>query len=441
MIEAADGDTCPFVVQPWQHAQGVCPEQIDSDLDECESVEWQCTAQAFVCLNMCGVGKRLGGVDMANELPASDESPFARGARGEAMARSATDLAILGRGQDASLILEELRASFVSGQYPRVSIRILALDGIIHYYRDRSIESFDRMRRANVLARSAGYMDLTAETAVWMAHFAFNFEKYTFLSQSLSEALRGFHEMDETHRSRICLVIADSNQFLGNIEQAVKWYGCARIFARSAGSRAMIAAVEYNRIAMGLSRIRVERFLPMLRKSTPIFNWKLEIASIRNLHEGLEVTSLPELLLLCESYQAQAAGDYLRSYEVLLQIKGLGAAEICGVSNELLDLEILWARAMSGDSSRLSGYPLPSLDDISGWPIDEQAIGLVQAKDIYLIAKASFDIDRFEIMQKAVIDHCVESDRSLQVAIMSADKDFETVFGIAQGSRQFGVSS
>lgn len=360
---------------------------------------------------------------MASDSPtsASGEGPSGQQMDGETLARKALGLAVLGRQIDAERALFELKSRYSSGNYPRVSIRVLMLEGVIHYYRDRGSDSLDRVRRANVLARAAGYSDLIAETGAWMAHLAFNFEKYDLLNQGLSEALDGFEATDDTHRSRICLILADAYQFLGNSTIASQWYVNSRLFARRAKSREMMVSIEYNRVIMILSRTRVSRYLPEIRDPNFKLNWELEISSLKNLHGGLQATSLRELLLLCECYASQELSDFPRSLELLEEIRARNAAEICGISEHLLNLEIEWTRLKSEGHLQGASDALPNFEELGQWPLDDQAIGLFLLRDIYCKLGKSFDQERFEVLRESVILHCRTTDEMLFAAIRPSD--------------------
>lgn len=314
-------------------------------------------------------------------LKASASAASGPGSRAEALAKVGVCLAQLGRTDEAASILSELRLGFSAAQYPRVSIRLMILEGVVSYYESLG-DSSDRIRRAKALAKMARVPDLQAEASVWLAHLSFNFENYPVLAESIADGLDGFSSMDDSHRARLCLTVADVLQYLAERLDASEWYILARILARRVHDHGLMAAIEYNRIGIGLSRIRVDRVLGRESSDSAQLNWLAELRSVERLHVGLDARALSELFELCGAYSYEASGDFLAAGKVYARIRDSGAAGRCGVSEALLDVEIDWCGAKTGDEAAIQR--LSSIDQaaVTSLPPNEQLVALVLIRDV-----------------------------------------------------------
>lgn len=329
--------------------------------------------------------------------------------KGLASAKYAIALAQMGQIDGATQILERLRANRDYICIPRVSIEIILLDGIVLYYSSRSPMSLDRVRRANLLSRSLRMKDLEAATSVWIVHLAFNFDDYELLSDGLAVGFEYISLLSDELCGRLCLSVADAVQYVGNREASTAWYGMARLFAQRTHDHAMMAAIEHNRLAMGLSRLRVESYLTSSAVSDEHRHWLAEMGSIERLHYGLGAGALSELLSLCESRARELENDFPGALEVLGRIRDNAWAEKCGMSTQLLDLEMLWCQAMGHAFNEASMSQLPTLSEIKCLSNDEQLVALNLLRDIVMKVGGGLDEELFvEMLQRAVSD-CKES--------------------------------
>lgn len=315
--------------------------------------------------------------------------------RMENLGRLGISLAQLGRIGEASEILDELRKYLALRYVLRILIRVMILEAIIPYYKDFR-NSSDRLRRAHVLAVAADIKDLRAEVAVWMAHLSFNFDDFNTLGLSLHEALGHFEYLDHSHRTRLILVVADSLQYLGQQELASQWYGVARAISRHVHDHGLMVAIEFNRVAMGLSYIRISRALGLTFSEAAKRNWIAEVGSVRNLHYGFGAQALFEILDLCDAFAMEMDGKYLEAIEVLKKLKASGNLHRCGVSDALVDLEVIWCQVEAGVRLLSSEQIQQEYERTRGMSLNDQilAIGFLQdiaKKNKYEFATATFE--------------------------------------------------
>lgn len=337
-------------------------------------------------------------------LVAAAPDPYAKA---EALGKVGICLAQLGRIDEANSILQQLRLDYSSGRVPRVSIRIMILEGIIAYYADL-IDSSDRIRRACVLARAGKVNDLIAEASVWLAHLAFNFERYSELQHALADALRNFNVLDDSHRARVCLIVADTLQYLADRTAASEWYGAARILSRRAHDHAVMTAIEYNRLGIGLSRIRIDKVLCRPMVEIRHRDWLLELGSVKRLHLGFDVKALSELLDLCDAYTCEICEDYAGAIASLDSIRRAGVAARCGVSDLLLRLEINWCRVkalVNADDEVKDFIDDIGLEELEGLSKNEQLIAIAFLKDLYKKSDLPFNEAICEQLNSAALAH------------------------------------
>lgn len=339
--------------------------------------------------------------------------------RAEALANVGLCLAQLGRCEEAKEILTRLRSEYPSGAIPRVAIKIMILDGVLPYYQDLR-DSADRLRRACALASAAGMVDLAMESHIWIAHLAFNFDRYEEFGRSIAHVFEHFFDLDESRQARACLLVADGLQYLGDRSFASEWYGLARILSRRVHDHAVMVAIEYNRLGMGLSRIRAEWAISGLVTGSDIRNWLLEFESVRGLHLGFDAHALDELLELCDAYSHEARGDYRAARTVFARICATAQGAPACPSEQILALELHWCDVMSGDAEEFDVSSLMSLDSVGLLPENERLMALFFIKSIadrkgFLIEEERF-AEMFESSHAAFRKSCAEIGEALSFA-------------------------
>lgn len=362
-------------------------------------------------------------------LRASVVAATSPGSKAEALARVGVCLAQLGRFEEARDILLELRKEYSTGHFPRVLIRIMIFEGIISYY-ENLVNSSDRLRRAHILSKVGGITDLQAESSVWMAHFAFNFENYSEFGLSLSDAINKFEILDDSCRARTCLLVADALQYLANRSAASDWYILARILCRRAHDHGLMTAIEYNRLGIGLSRIRVDRALGRVDNSSDHRDWLAELGSVKRLHVGFDARALAELLELCDAYTHEISGDYSSACTVLERIRDSGSAARCGVSDCLLTLEIEWCRVKNSGVSSSNEYLGVDISDIESLTQNDRLIALMMIKDAFGDARSTLDADWYTHLIDEAMRHFDQTVSDMSAAIEVTQKSYSIIHSL-----------
>jgi tetratricopeptide (TPR) repeat protein len=318
--------------------------------------------------------------------------------RGGAAAKVGICLAQLGQFEEAESILANLRQEFSVDVYPAINLRVMILEAVIAYYKNINHLSLDRIRRVFVLANACSADEIASEAAVWLAHFSFNFEDYFEFKRGIEFSLAHFECLSDTYRSRICLTIADTYQFLGDRERSQNWYTCARILSRQAHDHGLIAAIEHNRLAIGLSRVRAERARKQSEVERFKRNWEVELASVQRLIEGFGGNSLPELVDLSDCFACQLREDYAGAVRAMDRIEAAGAIERCGMTKTLFEIERSWCLSCSGIEVGITAEGNLSLSAIEALPLNDQLVALPLLFDIYSTSRISMNLELYRLM-------------------------------------------
>ena len=318
--------------------------------------------------------------------------------RGEATAKVGTCLAQLGQFEEAESILKNLRQEHPVDVYPTVNLRAIILEAVILYYKNINHLSLDRIKRVFMLANACSADEVASEASVWLAHFAFNFEDYSGFKQGIEFSLAHFDYLSDTYRSRICLTIADAYQFLGDREYSQNWYTCARILSRQAHDHGLIAAIEHNRLVIGLSRVRAERARKQSEAEGVKRNWEVELASVLRLIEGFGGNSLPELMDLSDCFACQLREDYVGAIQAMDRIEAADAIERCGMTRTLFVIERSWCLSCLQVEIDADAVQNLNLSAIEALPLNDQLIALPLLFEISSISKIPINLESYNAM-------------------------------------------
>jgi hypothetical protein len=243
------------------------------------------------------------------------------GMQAELAAQMASYKARIGEFEGAEALRLQLRERFGQGNYGRVSIRLMALDALLLYYRELSPKARDRMLRANLIAGALRLRDLQALTASWLAHIDFNLDRFTEMAKWLAECFEYLEADDGSSKLRVSLVLGDAFQFADMEAQARLWYEQARRLASQLGDQAAFGAITYNRAALHVSTGRLRQQAGTLSAGTlslidgevrSAINYQLS-AGLRSLDHLLSSMSIGVNMLNEEWATARSAIEALKA--------------------------------------------------------------------------------------------------------------------------------
>jgi hypothetical protein len=179
--------------------------------------------------------------------------------RAELTAELACYLARTGDLDRAAALTDQLRATYGNGRFARISIWIMLIEALRHFFGNQSAQALDRLRRASLLSGAISDRELVALTEAWMAHLWFNRGNYDNLGVALKKAFLHLSPENIAAKCRLSIILADSFLLLGDQASSRFWYAEARNCASSYGDQAAIGAVTYNRAALQVHALLVAR--------------------------------------------------------------------------------------------------------------------------------------------------------------------------------------
>lgn len=254
----------------------------------------------------------------------------------------------MGRSIDARAALRELRNEYGKASVPRMSVWLLILDGLTHYFEALHRDAGDRLRRALAISASCGFPDLQAIAAAWLTHVYFNESSYEKMLNAMLICAKTVRPSQSATVCRLAIVVADAHQYSGNWHDARTWYEIARKYALRAGDRESIGAIIYNRMAIGTARMRVEPIIGIKRLGS-YRSLVVEATSAANFHSALAIESLPDALTLCTARAYFSESRFTEATQIYESILSREWETICRLNRDSLYLELALCKAYLGD--------------------------------------------------------------------------------------------
>lgn len=229
-----------------------------------------------------------------------------------AVCRAASHFARHGKTDDAIVAIGLVRAQFKSELHREVASWLMLAEGVLHYFRAQTRESYDRIRRAYGLAVALKTDSALPSCAAWMAHIEFFDSKYETMAKHLEEALTLATPTDHQARARATLVLAMSYHLTDNYALARPWYEQARQHAAAEGDEATLSAMLHDVAAYRAANVRlIDAFGGSAEQEA--HRARMEAASSLNYdlaigHHGLDFLTqmLQGLILTLEKKYAEA---------------------------------------------------------------------------------------------------------------------------------------
>ncbi len=259
-----------------------------------------------------------------------------------------------GELSEASELLQQLKSP-VRSRRPEVLIRALIAEGVNQYYSGAIEVGFDRASRAKALASAAQHFGLVFEASVWMGQIGFNSGRYGELPRLMKIARDNVEYCESASLARLLLLIADLMQYVCGFSEARRWYELARKLAQHRHDWGLLAAIEYNRFAIGVSRLRFRKFCLLAPEDNEFREWLSELRSISRLHDALSVSLRTEFLEYCWLLADELVGEFGDAVKRIEALRASGALSKCGVSEAVAELEEQWCRMKLGGINERCG--------------------------------------------------------------------------------------
>jgi hypothetical protein len=225
--------------------------------------------------------------------------------------------------------------------------------------------------------------------------------------------------MHDVERNRLCLVVADAIQLCGDWLEAAEWYGLARKISRRNRDHALLVAIEYNRLAMGLSRLRLDKIVWRVGDTSMQRAWLLELGTVKNLHSGFSIEALMPLITHCQAWQSEADGKFSEAAGFIRALIDKGESDVVGFSEALLSIEAAWCHLMSRGAP-IRPVEVPSISDVLSLIPDERLVALYYLDQL---GESCFNSQDWAIVQE-----CLASER------LRCSSELKRLSGIIDGA-------
>lgn len=328
--------------------------------------------------------------------------------RAELQAEQAVYLARIGDFNEANQILSMLRQKYGNGHNVRISIWIMLVEGLILFFDDTNPTARDRVLRAYLVSEAAHLQDLVELTAAWLAHIEFNRYEFESMVRFLRVCRNPLRGSSDSSSLRVHLLLADAHMHCGQIKDARIWYERSRHQAIELGDQASLAAIIYNKAALGLSQLRLAAVAGEIDSELVQFV-SMEIDSAHNFHHGAGHRSLTRLVDACRARMLLLQKKYGAALDIFRVLLEQGQPSL-GFKSDRLLLQIECGLCLVALGRRDEGLALCVTIDVDRrieMTIDDQLIFVSS----YIALTQHLHLNVSEQINNAHLDQCADMHR------------------------------
>jgi tetratricopeptide (TPR) repeat protein len=168
--------------------------------------------------------------------------------------RNALYTSLVGKQDEALLILGEIRDSLPFDKYPDIAIELIAIEGVCFGYLGDLATSMKRHQVALALAEKYASEEVRQFALVWHALAQYNNGDLLSAVNSVALLARSTSIERPDVRFRACSLIAMLTAY-AELPCAKDWFDLALSWARSSGVHAMFSVVLYNYASLQVSNL------------------------------------------------------------------------------------------------------------------------------------------------------------------------------------------
>ncbi len=283
-------------------------------------------------------------------LRLDQELRLAKDARGlaEIRTKQAGYYARTGDFVSAKSIVTDLRKEFGDGHSGRVTVWIMISEALIYHFENLNPVALDRITRAQFLSRLMNDQQLEALSSAWRANIEFDHSKFSEMFLSLRNALDKAVSTNSDALARISNIICKTAILCGADDLAKAHFKFGREHALREGDQAGIEAIQHNKAAFRVSRIRSMNCLGDI-DPREVKEARVEIETAKSLQNLAGITALASYIDLCNARLLIIEGRLHEAIDRLKEIKNRDPYPAGSLSPEVLILEIAYCYAALGD--------------------------------------------------------------------------------------------
>ncbi len=291
--------------------------------------------------------------------------------RGEIEARRAGYLARTGDFEGAKSIIAKLRSNYADGHNGQVTVRIMIAEALIRHFECLDPLALDRISRAQLLSRMMSDRRLEAISSAWKAHIEFDSSKFDSMFDSLRVAIDRADASNDDAWARIANLVCKTAILCGFDEVGRKYFHIGRTHALKEGDQASIEALQHNKAAFRLARVRSSICFDQIN-SIEIEEIRTEISTARSLQNLTGISALSSYIDLCHARLLMVEGKFAEAVGALESLRGAGPFPVGSLSSQLVNLDIAYCLYKSGSMDVALEYVNTLNDlDMSRFDADE----------------------------------------------------------------------
>ena len=330
-------------------------------------------------------------------------------AKAETLARISGHLARIGKFNEASQYVVDLRREHAGDRSGPETVWIMMAEGLIHLYSNLSPLALDRMSRAQILGLSMQYPAAIAMSSAWKAHLEFEGSHFEAMVGSIRVGLQYAKADDHDSQVRIAMVLANAFMICGDRAISQIWFSKARNHAVKNGDQASIEALLYNRTAFGIASIRSSRCIEVALISDLAIARK-EVESAINLQEITNAGALTNHIHLWSARLSILEGNFAVAISKLISARRGAPFADYNFNQHMVDLELSYCMAKAGSlEEALSIFNGVELDSLSSLDVDEQLVAASMQCELEAISKVfmrrSDGLTRFEDLKREYVSN------------------------------------
>lgn len=236
------------------------------------------------------------------------------------------------------------------------------------------MDAFDRIARAQLLARAMADRELLSIASAWKAHYEFETSNYQAMLASLESARESADKRNLDALTRSAMVLCNAFLICGDKANADKWFAACREGAVSAGDQASTDALLYNRAAFGVSRLRARNSVAGVIEGDLTVS-RREVSNALNFQGLTSTAALTNFIHLTDARLLMLEQKYDLAIEKLRAVRRLSPFAKYNFSESLVDLEIAYCHFMvNRQDDAIASLGVLDMSDFGGLDLDERLV-------------------------------------------------------------------
>lgn len=328
----------------------------------------------------------------------------------ELRAKRASYLARVGRFQEASEAIVDIRRVFGDGRSGRVTAFVMLAEAMVMYYDKLASGAADRVARAKLLGHAMKDREVIALASAWLAFFEFEQSKFQSAIKSIQQAGEYADSEDHSVWSRCSIVLLNCFALCGDSVASQYWFMKGREHALKEGDQAGIDALLHSKAVFGVAWLRSQGAKGLLDLGT-IARIRLEVSSARNLQKLAGIRAHADYIELAHTRLLILEGKFEEALEALQTTAGTGPFPAGHYNDVTLQLErafCLWSLGRTDQA--LASFDSSTAQSFSALDVDDRVVAVWMMRELAAADPRFGTPDEVDVALRVSIE---EHDRSV----------------------------